>query len=72
MFRASEVMIVSELDLLPHESFDLGRCITNVRAVQPRMRIFTLSATAGDGLDASLAWLLQATPLRQGADRAKA
>lgn len=72
MFRASEVMIVSKLDLLPHVSFDLGRCITNARAVQPSMRIFALSATAGDGLDAWLAWLLQATPLLQGVDRANA
>lgn len=72
MFRASEVMIVSKLDLLPHVSFDLGRCIANARAVQPRMRIFTLSATHGDGLEPWLAWLLQATPLLHGADRANA
>jgi hydrogenase nickel incorporation protein HypB len=72
MFRASEVLIISKLDLLPHVSFDLGRCITNARAVQPRIRVFTLSATMGEGLDAWLAWLLQATPLLHGADRANA
>jgi hydrogenase nickel incorporation protein HypB len=72
MFRASEVMVISKLDLLPHVSFDLGRCVANARAVQPRMRIFALSATVGDGLDAWLAWLLQPTPLLHGADGASA
>jgi hydrogenase nickel incorporation protein HypB len=59
MFRASEVMIISKLDLLPHVTFDLARCIANARAVQPRLRIFTLSATMGEGLEEWLAWLLQ-------------
>lgn len=72
MFRASEVMVISKLDLLPHVSFDLGRCIKNARAVQPRMRIFTLSATAGEGLDPWLAWLLQATPVLHGTESASA
>lgn len=72
MFRASEVMVVSKLDLLPHVSFDLGRCLSNARAVQPRMRIFTLSATTGEGLEPWLAWLLQATPLLHGAESATA
>lgn len=57
MFRASTVMIVSKLDLLPHVRFDLDRCIANARAVNPAIRALALSAATGEGLDAWYDWL---------------
>jgi hydrogenase nickel incorporation protein HypB len=57
MFRASEVMILNKIDLLPYVQFDLERCIGLARQVNPRIRIIELSATRGDHLDAWYGWL---------------
>lgn len=57
MFRASEVMILSKIDLLPHVRFDREACLRFAREVNPRLRIFEVSATRGDGLDGFYAWL---------------
>ena len=57
MFRASDVMVLNKIDLLPHVSFDVGRCLASARRVNPRLAIFELSATRGDGLAGWYAWL---------------
>src|SRR3954454_12398349 len=36
MFRASEVMILNKVDLLPYVSFDQDRCISYARQVNPK------------------------------------
>jgi hydrogenase nickel incorporation protein HypB len=51
MFRASGVMILNKIDLLPHVEFDVAECVANARAVNPAIEIFELSALRGDGLD---------------------
>jgi len=57
MFRASDVMIVSKIDLLPHVPFDLARGLAFAAEVNPALRVFTLSALTGEGLGAWYAWL---------------
>jgi hydrogenase nickel incorporation protein HypB len=57
MFRAGEVMLLNKIDLLPHLSFDIERCIGYARQVNPRLRIMTISATKGDGLAEWYDWL---------------
>jgi len=57
MFRASDVMVISKVDLLPHVEFDVDRCIELATSVNPRMLVFRVSATRGDGLGAFHAWL---------------
>lgn len=57
MFRASELVLVNKIDLLPHLSFDIDRCIANVRAVNPQAEILLVSATSGEGMDKWYAWL---------------
>jgi hydrogenase nickel incorporation protein HypB len=52
MFRASELMLLNKIDLLPHLRFDLQRCIGYARAVNPSMRVLCLSAQTGEGMDA--------------------
>jgi hydrogenase nickel incorporation protein HypB len=57
MFRAGQVMVLNKVDLLPYVQFDTDRCRAYARQVNPHLRIFQLSATRGDGLDAWYAWL---------------
>ena len=63
MFRACDVLVLNKIDLLPHVSFDRDRFLDSARRINPRARLFQLSATRGDGLDEWCAWLAdQARP----------
>lgn len=57
MYRASRLMILNKIDLLPHVRFDVDRCIAAARQVNPEIEVIALSATRGDGLDRFYAWL---------------
>jgi len=57
MFAASRLMILNKIDLLPHVSFNVARCIELARRVNPAIEIIQLSATTGEGMDAWLHWL---------------
>ncbi|GAA6622127.1 hydrogenase nickel incorporation protein HypB [Scytonema sp. NUACC26] len=58
IFRASEVMILTKIDLLPYVQFDVQRCIEYAQQVNPHIRIFQVSALTGTGLDNWYSWLL--------------
>jgi hydrogenase nickel incorporation protein HypB len=58
MFAAADVVVVNKTDLLDYVDFDVDRCAANARLVNPQLRVFPVSATKGDGLDAWYAWLL--------------
>ena len=57
MFRASQVMILTKIDLLPYVPFDVDRCIEYARQVNPQIQIFQVSATTGAGLNDWYGWL---------------
>jgi hydrogenase nickel incorporation protein HypB len=57
MFRASEVMILTKIDLLPYVQFDVNRCIEYAKQVNPKMQIFQVSATTGVGLESWYDWI---------------
>ncbi|MCG8508725.1 MAG: hydrogenase accessory protein HypB, partial [Rhodospirillales bacterium] len=57
MFYEADLMIVNKVDLLPHLTFDVDRCIDFARQVNPDIRVLKLSATAGDGLVEWYDWL---------------
>ena len=57
MFRASQVMILTKIDLLPYLQFDVHRCLEYARKVNPNIQIFQVSATTGDGLSDWYEWL---------------
>jgi hydrogenase nickel incorporation protein HypB len=59
MFRASGLMILNKMDLLPHVQFDVDRCVGHARQVNPRIGVLQLSATRGEGLDGWYDWLRQ-------------
>ncbi len=60
MFRASRLMLVNKIDLLPHLDFDVAACEENARKVNPRIEILRVSARTGEGFDAWLAWIARA------------
>ena len=66
MFRASSVMLLSKIDLLPYVPFDLERCLAFSRQVNPRLRIFPVSATRGDGLSEWYDWLREQARMGNG------
>lgn len=57
MFRASSLMLLNKIDLLPHLRFDVARCIDYARRVNPSIDILQISAETGAGMDAWYAWL---------------
>ena len=57
MFRASELLLLNKIDLLPHLNFDLQACKNYALAVNPRIQILEISATRGDGLHSWYQWL---------------
>jgi hydrogenase nickel incorporation protein HypB len=59
MFRASGLMVLNKIDLLPHVQFDVDRCVGHARRVNPRIGVIQVSATRGDGLDEWCEWLRQ-------------
>ncbi len=65
MFAAASLMLLNKADLLPHLEFDVERCKTNARRVNPGIEIIEVSATKGQGMDRWLAWI------EAGADAAR-
>lgn len=57
VFRASEAVVLTKIDLLPHLDVDVERCLANVRRANPGLRVFPLSATTGEGVGDWCEWL---------------
>ena len=57
MFRASDIMILNKIDLLPHLSFDVDACIEHAKNANPNIKIFQVSATTGEGMENWYLWL---------------
>jgi hydrogenase nickel incorporation protein HypB len=60
MFRASDLVIVNKIDLLPHLDFDLDRFLRNLDEVHPNVPRLLVSARTGEGIDAVREWLVRA------------
>lgn len=65
MFRSSDVVLINKLDLLEHCDFDLQACHEHIVAMNPRAKIFAVSARRGEGMPEWLAWLQQELAHRQ-------
>jgi len=57
MFAAADLMLLNKSDLLPHLEFDVESCLAAALQVNPQIRILTVSARTGEGLDALYAWI---------------
>lgn len=65
MFRAADLMILNKTDLLPHLDFDSEQCIRYAKQVNPKIKVLSLSAKTGEGLDSWLKWLKAELALQQ-------
>ncbi len=57
MFTVSDVMLINKIDVAPVFDFDIERCKSYVRKLNPEMEFFPVSALNGDGLEAFETWL---------------
>ena len=57
MFSESQALILNKVDLLPYTDFDMERLEKTVRAMNPDVKIFPLSAKTGEGVDDLTKWL---------------
>lgn len=57
MFRASSLLLLNKIDLLPHVQFDVAHFLDLARQVNPHLEVVQVSATRGDGLEDWYAWL---------------
>ncbi len=57
LFHHASVLVVTKVDLLPHLEFDLDALVRNARAVNPALRVFTVSALTGEGMEAWIDYL---------------
>jgi len=57
MFSSADVLLLSKTDLLPHLRVDLSVMTDNALKVNPKLKIFPVSAYSGEGLDAWYGWL---------------
>ena len=57
MFRASNIMLINKIDLLPYVKFDVHQCKRYAESINPQLKIFELSATSGQGLKNWYEWL---------------
>jgi len=58
MFRATDVVVVNKVDLLPHLDFDLDAFLSNLAAVNPKAQVILASARTGEGVGEWCAWLV--------------
>lgn len=57
MFRGAHLLVINKTDLLPYVRFDTARCVDHARAINPELRVLSLSAETGDGMQGWYEWL---------------
>lgn len=62
MFHAADLMLLTKTDLLPYVTFNVEQCMTYAQQVNPAIKILSLSANSGEGLDKWYAWLMDKQP----------
>ena len=57
MFSTADALLLSKIDLLPHLRVDLSKMIDNALAINPKLKVFPVSAYSGEGLEDWYGWL---------------
>lgn len=57
MFREANCLLITKIDLAPHLDIDIDRLIDNIRQINPKVTIISLSAKTGEGLQQWLNWI---------------
>jgi hydrogenase nickel incorporation protein HypB len=58
-FLSADALLLTKADLVPHLPFDPARAAAEALAIKPGLRVFTLSALRGEGLDAVAGYLVE-------------
>jgi len=56
-FASCSLMLLNKIDLLPFLKFDVGKCLSNARQVNPAIQILLISAATGEGMLEWFSWL---------------
>jgi len=59
VFTRADVILVNKMDLLPFTDFDVARVQKDIGLINPKTKIFFVSARNGDGLEEWSSWLLE-------------
>lgn len=64
MFKESEVLLISKVDLLPHLRCDIEKIKEAARSINPNLIVFEISSYTGTGLDDWHNWIEEQTGIR--------
>jgi hydrogenase nickel incorporation protein HypB len=59
IFRGSQALVISKIDLLEHFDFDLQRVTAEMQRLAPQARVFQVSALKGEGMTELAQWLAE-------------
>jgi hydrogenase nickel incorporation protein HypB len=62
MFYSSTVCVINKTDLLPYVPFNLEKAKEYIQRVNPKLKIFEVSCTTDEGLQAWFSWLKEQIP----------
>jgi hydrogenase nickel incorporation protein HypB len=66
-FLSADCLILTKADLLPYLPFDPARAAAEALSIKPGLRVFTVSALRGEGVDALVGYFVEALErLRSG------
>ncbi|KEI92543.1 hydrogenase nickel incorporation protein HypB [Clostridium botulinum] len=51
MFQTTNVIALNKIDILPYTNFDLNEFYKDAKCLNPKVKIFEVSATRGDGIN---------------------
>ena len=57
MFQESSALVLNKIDLLPFTNADLGKMQADSLALNPKLKVFTVSCRTGEGIDPWTQWL---------------
>jgi Ni2+-binding GTPase involved in maturation of urease and hydrogenase len=57
MFRTSDICIINKIDLLPYLNIDISKLKECALKVNPNLKFYEVSATAGEGMNMWYKWL---------------
>lgn len=57
MFQQSSALVLNKIDLLPYTNADLTKMHADSLALNPKLKVFTVSCRTGEGIDPWAQWL---------------
>jgi hydrogenase nickel incorporation protein HypB len=59
MFHEADVVLINKIDLLPYLKFDVDAFGKTIQGINRKVKIFPVSCTTGQGIEAWVSWLLE-------------